>query len=104
MVGKSDFAQMSVMDRVVLRPFYDFAALGGCKVNPRAKLALGRRLQISLSISSRVIKLLGRHAVVGIYSDACGTDGGLASVAWFELDHFVLLRGNARDAPIRSDR
>ena len=105
MVGKFYFAQTSVMGtvgRVALRPSFDSAMRWGGKVGPRAIWSLNGRLQKLPSIAPRALDLSGAQADVRIYSDAQVTDGGLAAVARFLQNFFVLLKGDTRDALIRA--
>ena len=99
MVGKFNFAWTSVMGRagrVALRPLYDFAArLKGVKVDPCTRGALSRRLQISPSLSQRMIKPVGGRADGRTFSDTSTTDGGLAAVAWLEGDFVAPIKSPA---------
>ena len=75
---------------------------GGGAVGPCARWASGWRLQISLSVSRRMVKPVGCKADVRIYPDAREPDGGLATFKRFAQNSAVALAGKARGKLSRS--
>ena len=108
LVGKLNFAQAAVMGRVgrvALRPLYDLVMRGGGKLDKIARWALDWRIRLLPALAPRVVKPVGCTADVGIYSDACTTDGGMAAIALFPRPSGEFqgqLKGKAEDLLLNS--
>ena len=106
LVGKLNFAQTSVMRKVgsaASRPLSDLVMNGGWEIDEKARWSMGWWLKWLPNMAPEIIKPLGRAVVVGIYSDACATEGGAAAVALFargEDGFAALLMGNAEPLPL----
>ena len=74
---------MGKIGRVALRPLYDILMRGEGVIDKRARWALEWQTRLLPATAPRIAKPINWTVGVGIYSDACTTEGGMAAIALF---------------------